>query len=162
MSGTGTELRTVAITRMYGPAVLKCMVWPCDARDFVDPGLLTVACIECIRPLIGACAPGHMDSARLRSYYRSKPRAGCLGHQCSHAPERPITPSSSHPLADLGGQILFIRLRHDNLLASCRSFVRACCCPLFVPAGRSFVPALRLHRRAAARRSSRSGHFALT
>src|SRR5207249_5294545 len=44
---------------MYGPTVRckRCMVRPCVATEFVE---LSVAALhQCIRPLIGAFAPGH-------------------------------------------------------------------------------------------------------
>jgi hypothetical protein len=43
-------------TRSALPVLTQCMVRPCGARDFVDPGDAVLH--QCIRPLIGACAPG--------------------------------------------------------------------------------------------------------
>jgi hypothetical protein len=67
-----------------------------------------------------------------------RPRTGHLGHQCSHASGRPISPSS-HPLADLGGQT---ETRQSYVIDS-SSF---CAVPSFVPCGRSFVSACACRR----------------
>jgi len=46
---------------------------------------------QCIRPLIGAFVlPAIMDISAHAILLPAKPRAGYLGHQCSHAPGRPI------------------------------------------------------------------------
>src|SRR5215472_3102951 len=58
---------------------------------------------QCIRPLIGAsCAPGHHGYQRACDLITGKASRGHLGHQCSHAPGRPILHLVSNPLADLG------------------------------------------------------------
>ena len=58
---------------------------------------------QCIRPLIGAsCAPGHHRYQRACDLITGKASKGRRGHQCSHAPGRPILHLVSHPLADLG------------------------------------------------------------
>ena len=86
---------------------------------------------QCIRPLIGAFAPGHHGYQRACDLVSGQASTGHSGHQCSHAQDR--TSISSHPLANLGW--LLIGLRHRLLLISRSSFVRA--------KGRSFVPARR-------------------
>jgi len=48
-----------------------------------------------------SCSGPSWISARVRPHYR-KGLMGHLGHQCSHAPGRPILHLVSHPLADLG------------------------------------------------------------
>jgi hypothetical protein len=46
---------------------------------------------QCIRPLIGAfCAPGHHGYQRACDLVTGQASMGHLGHQCSHAPGRPI------------------------------------------------------------------------
>src|SRR5262249_30212193 len=46
---------------------------------------------QCIRPLIGAfCAPGHHGYQRACGLISGQASTGHLGHQCSHAPGRPI------------------------------------------------------------------------
>jgi hypothetical protein len=58
---------------------------------------------QCIRPLIGAfCAPGHHGYQRACDLISGQASTGRRGHQCSHAPGRPILHLVSHPLADLG------------------------------------------------------------
>ena len=66
-------------------------VWSGRASQEVSSIWLAVL-HQCIRPLIGAVvAPGHSwISARVRSSLADRPRTGHLGHQCSHAPGRPI------------------------------------------------------------------------
>ena len=46
---------------------------------------------QCIRPLIGGvCAPGHHGYQRACDLITGQASTGHLGHQCSHAPGRPI------------------------------------------------------------------------
>jgi len=46
---------------------------------------------QCIRPLIGAfCAPGHHGYQRACDLISGQASMGHWGHQCSHAPGRPI------------------------------------------------------------------------
>ena len=46
---------------------------------------------QCIRPLIGAfCAPGHHGYQRACDLISGQASSGHQGHQCSHAPGRPI------------------------------------------------------------------------
>jgi hypothetical protein len=96
------------------------MVRPCVARGFVE--LASAVLHQCIRPLIGACAPGHHGYQRACDLISGQASPGQKGHQCSHAPGRPIL--HLYPLADLGWKRL-IRLRHRLLLISRSSFVRA-------------------------------------
>ena len=65
------------------------MVRPCVARGFVDPADTVLH--QCIRPLLGAgCAPGHHGISAHAISLPDRPRPGHLGHQCSHAPGRPV------------------------------------------------------------------------
>jgi hypothetical protein len=58
---------------------------------------------QCIRPLTGAFyAPGHHGYQRACDLISGQASTGRRGHQCSHAPGRPILHLVSHPLADLG------------------------------------------------------------
>ena len=58
---------------------------------------------QCIRPLTGAfCAPGHHGYQRACDLISGSASTGHWGHQCSHAPGRPILHLVSNPLADLG------------------------------------------------------------
>ena len=57
---------------------------------FVDPGKITVL-HQCIRPLLGACAPGHHGYQRACDVITGQASPSRLGHQCSHAPGRPIS-----------------------------------------------------------------------
>src|SRR6266478_2462379 len=45
---------------------------------------------QCIRPLIGAFAPGHHGYQRACVLISGQASTGHSGHQCSHAPGRPI------------------------------------------------------------------------
>src|SRR5258708_16988456 len=108
------------------------MVRPCVARDFVN--LADAVLHQCIRPLIGACVLwAIMDISAHAFSLTDRPRSGHSGHQCSHAPGRPIL----H---------LYLSSRRPRLETVCcyviawlliprSSFVRA--------KGRSFVPACR-------------------
>jgi hypothetical protein len=65
------------------------MVRPRVARGFVN--LADAVLHQCIRPLIGACcAPGHHGYQRACDLISGQTSMGHLGHQCSHAPGRPI------------------------------------------------------------------------
>jgi len=80
----------------------QCMVRPCVARGFRRVGGPAVL-HQCIRPLIGGfCAPGHHGYQRACDLVTGQASMGHLGHQCSHAPGRPILHLVSNPLADLG------------------------------------------------------------
>ena len=45
---------------------------------------------QCIRPLLGARWPGHHGHQRARHLFSGQASMGHSGHQCSHAPGRPI------------------------------------------------------------------------
>src|SRR5712664_4684015 len=65
------------------------MVRPCVARGFVD--LASAVLLQCIRSLFGArCAPDHYGYQRACVLISGQASTGHLGHQCSHAPGRPI------------------------------------------------------------------------
>src|SRR5262249_60194743 len=66
------------------------MVRPCVARGLLRVGGCAVL-HQCIQPLIGAfCAPGHHGYQRACDLVSGPASMGHLGHQCSHAPGRPI------------------------------------------------------------------------
>src|SRR5450755_1492204 len=69
------------LTQMYGPAV-RC-------KRFSSSWRLAVL-HQCIRPLIGAFAPGHHGYQRACVLINGQASTGHQGHQCSHAPERLI------------------------------------------------------------------------
>jgi hypothetical protein len=106
--------------------------------DFVD--LADAVLHQCIRPLVGALLPAIMDiSARAISLPdRSRWTIWVTSVRMRREDRSSI---SSHPLADLGGQSV------DYIIDNSSS--RAV--PLFVPRGRSFVPAC------ACRRTAREG-----
>ena len=95
------------------------MVRPCVARGFCRSVGIAVL-HQCIRPLIGAvCAPGHHGYQRACVLLSGQVSMDHSGHQCSHAPGRPILHlvlSSRRPRRETG-------LCHRLLLFS--SFVRA-------------------------------------
>jgi hypothetical protein len=67
---------------MYGPAV-RC-------KKISELGDVR-SCINVSGLLIGAsCAPGHHGYQRACDLFSGQASMGYLGHQCSHAPGRPI------------------------------------------------------------------------
>src|ERR1700730_8959380 len=81
-----------------------------------------------------------MDISARAVLLADRPRMGHLGHQCSHAPVRPIlhlVSSSRRPRRETGCRGYGI----DRSLSLCSSFVPLYAVPLFVPEARSFVPA---------------------
>jgi len=74
--------RQLLLTPMYGPAVRR--------KRSSSSWRLTVL-HQCIRPLIGArTAPGHHGYQRTCDLISGQTSVGHLGHQCSHAPGRPV------------------------------------------------------------------------
>ena len=66
-------------------------VWSGRAGQEVSSTQADAVLHQCIRPLIGAFVlPAIMDISAHAILLPAKPRAGYLGHQCSHAPGRPI------------------------------------------------------------------------
>src|ERR1700726_2775553 len=109
------------------------MVRPCVARGFrrsVGSSVLH----QCIRPLIGACAPGHHGYQRACVLISGQASSGPFGSPVFACAGKTEPPSLLIPLADLGWKLL-IGLRHRLLLISLSSFVRA--------KGRSFAPVRR-------------------
>ena len=67
---------------MYGPAVRCKKISTIWRRAILH---------QCIRPLLGACcAPGHHGYQRACDLIKRQASTGQVGHQCSHAPGRPI------------------------------------------------------------------------
>jgi hypothetical protein len=92
-----------------------CMVRPCGARGFVDPGDAVLH--QCIRPLIGACAPGHHGYQRACDLITGQASNGLFGSPVFARAGKTDPPSSSHPLADLGGYFSLSNLIDDLLLS---------------------------------------------
>jgi hypothetical protein len=87
--------RTHVLIAMYGPAV-RCK------RFFVE---LSVAVLhQCIRPLIGACAPGQHGYQRARVLINGPASTGPCGSPVFACAGKTDPPSLLIPLADLGGQ----------------------------------------------------------
>src|SRR5882724_6634507 len=79
------------------------MVRPRVARGFVN--LADAVLHQCIRPLIGACcAPGHHGYQRAFELISGQASNGPFGSPVFACAGKTDPPSSSHPLADLGGQ----------------------------------------------------------
>jgi hypothetical protein len=114
-----------SLTRMYGPAA-RCKRFSSSCRFAVLH--------QCIRPLIGAFAPGHHGYQRACVLISGQASSGPFGSPVFACAGKTDPPSLLIPLADLGWKLL-IGLRHRLLLISRSSFVRA--------KGRSFVPARR-------------------
>jgi hypothetical protein len=100
---------------MYGPAVRR--------KRFCRSGGCAVL-HQCIRPLVGACVlRATMDISARAISLADRPRPGHSGHQCSHAPGRPIlhlVSSSRRPRRETGGGTTSLRAP-----CLCSSFVRA-------------------------------------
>src|SRR6516225_11077338 len=95
---------------MYGPAVRSKKI-PTTWRWAVLH--------QCIRPLLGArCAPGHHGYQRACDLISGQASSGLLGSPVFACAGKTDPPSSSHPLADLGGQIS-ISYVIDLFLCSC-------------------------------------------
>ena len=78
---------------------------------------------QCIRPLLGAhCAPGHHGYQRACDLISGQASTGPLGSPVFACAGKTDPPSSSHPLADLGG---LTKLHHREFLILRCSFVRA-------------------------------------
>jgi hypothetical protein len=119
------------IDPMYGPAV-RC-------KRFVDPADTVLH--QCIRPLVGArCAPGHHGYQRACDLISGQASTGPFG---------------SPVFACAGKADLHRRLILSQTLAGGLGYIidssSFCAVPLFVPGGRSFVPAC------ACRRAARRG-----
>src|SRR5712672_2887160 len=95
---------------MYGPAV-RCKRF-CRAASAVLH--------QCIRPLIGACAPGHHGYQRACYLTSGQASTGPFGSPVFACAGKTDPPSLLIPLADLGWKLL-IALRHRLLLISPRN-----------------------------------------
>src|ERR1700756_5490679 len=106
------------------------MVRPCGARGFLD--LAVRSCINVsglsLEPLL---LPTIMDISAHATFLADRPRPGHLGHQCSHAPGRPILHRRLILSQTSAGKLRYVI---DRLL------ILLCAVPLFVPGGRSYVP----------------------
>src|ERR1700732_3815684 len=98
------------------------MVRPRVARGFVN--LADAVLHQCIRPLIGACcAPGHHGYQRAFELISGQASNGPFGSPVFACAGKTDAPSSSHPLADLGGEGV-LGTSSIALTSRC-SFVRA-------------------------------------
>jgi len=99
------------------------MVRPCVARGFCRSGGCAVL-HQCIRPLVGGdVLRTIMDISARAISLADRPRTGHSGHQCSHAPGRPIlhlVSSSRRPRRETGCEATSLRAP-----CLCSSFVRA-------------------------------------
>src|ERR1700756_2738900 len=98
------------------------MVRPCGARGFLD--LAVRSCINVsglsLEPLL---LPTIMDISAHATFLADRPRPGHLGHQCSHAPGRPIFHRRLILSQTLAGKLSYVI---DSSSACLRgSFVRA-------------------------------------
>src|SRR6266436_9458516 len=94
------------------------MVRPCGARGFVDPGDAVLH--QCIRPLIGACAPGHHGYQRACDLISGQASNGLFGSPVFASAGKTDPPSSSHPLADSAGKgpiTIINRACHEDCFA---------------------------------------------
>src|SRR6266446_9323878 len=83
------------------------MVRPCVARGFVN--LADAVLHQCIRPLLGACcAPGHHGYQRAFELISGQASNGPFGSPVFACAGKADPPSSSHPLADLGGEGMLV------------------------------------------------------
>jgi hypothetical protein len=128
------------------------MVRPCGARRFVDLGDAVLH--QCIRSLIGASLLRTvMDISAHATSLADRPQMGRVGHQCSHAPGRPIlhlVSSSRRPR-----QVRVVGLGHRTA-PDFGLFL--CSCLSAVPSSR---PALSSASRAGAVKAGRRADLAL-
>ena len=103
------------LTHLYGPAA-RCKRFSSSCRFAVLH--------QCIRPLIGAFAPGHHGYQRACVLISGQASIGPFGSPVFACAGKTDPPSLLIPLADLGWKRL-IGLRHRLLLISPSSFVRA-------------------------------------
>jgi hypothetical protein len=99
-SSNRRRLKMTLLTLMYGPAA-RC-------KRLLSIRQITVL-HQCIRPLLGACAPGHHGYQRACHLISGQASTGPSGSPVFACAGKTDPPSSSHPLADLGGQT---KLRH--------------------------------------------------
>src|ERR1700676_3428199 len=105
----------LSLTLMYGPAA-RCKGFSSSCRFAVLH--------QCIRPLIGAFAPGHHGYQRACVLISGQASIGPFGSPVFACAGKTDPPSLLIPLADLGWKLL-IGLCHRLLLISPSSFVRA-------------------------------------
>src|SRR4029077_17453377 len=116
------------------------MVPPCVSGGFVDPADTVLH--QCIRPLVGArCAPGHHGYQRECDLISGQSSTGPLGS--------PVFACAWK--TDLHRRLVLSQTSAGRLTTSSIAPHLACAVPLFVPGGRSFVPAC------ACRRAARRG-----
>src|SRR5215475_11037680 len=120
----------------------QCMVRPRVARGFVKLADCGLASMYPASAWSVCCAPGHHGYQRAFELISGRASNGPFGSPVFACAGKTDPPSSSHPLADLGGGRLTTYVI-DKLL------ILLCAVPLFVPGGRSFVPALRVQSRRA-------------
>jgi hypothetical protein len=82
-------------------------VWSGRAVQEVSSTLADAVLHQCIRPVIGAFAPGHHGYQRACDLISGQASNGLLGSPVFTRAGKTDPPSSSHPLADLGGQVKF-------------------------------------------------------
>jgi hypothetical protein len=106
------------------------MVRPCGARGFVD--LVDAVLHYCIRPLIGACAPGHHGYQRACELILRQASNGLVGSpvfaRAGKTDHSIVVSSSRRPRR-------VTREARSSIISLLRTV------PLFVPGGCSFVPA---------------------
>src|ERR1700687_5496299 len=101
---TGSVRRTVTTTRltlMYGPAV-RCKRFSSSCRFAVLH--------QCIRPLIGAFAPGHHGYQRACVLISGQASSGPFGSPVFACAGKTDPPSLLIPLADLGWKRLIVTM----------------------------------------------------
>ena len=92
--------------RQWCAAVMRAVdpdVWSGRAVQEVSSILADAVLHQCIRPLIGARAPGHHGYQRACDLISGPASNGLLGSPVFARAGKTDPPSSSHPLADLGG-----------------------------------------------------------
>jgi hypothetical protein len=84
----------------YSTSVFDPYVWSGRALQVVSPSWRRAVLHQCIRPLIGAFAPGHHGYQRACDLVSGQASTGHLRHQCTHALGRPnlhLVSSSRRP-----------------------------------------------------------------
>jgi hypothetical protein len=113
------------------------MVRPCGARGFRRSGKCGLASMYPVSDWSSSWLPTHHGYQRAHDVISGQASTGLLGSPVFACAGKTDPPSSSHPLADLGGKLSYV--------IDSSSF---CAVPLFVPGGCSFVPACACRRAA--------------
>src|SRR5258707_5032460 len=128
MSAVGGKAENLCSSGVL-PVLTQCMVRPCVARGLVELAFSGLASMYPVSDW-SCFAPDQYGYQRACDLISGQASTGHSGHQCSHAPGRPILHLFSFSR----------RPRRVRVLITSSIASWLCTVPLFVPGGRSFVP----------------------